>query len=291
MTTVDDPSCLVGDVAAVRSPFMRICRFAVDGAVAFGVVEGDPDNRSATVTTISGHPFGPIAVQGSPMLLADVRLLAPVLPSKVVGVGKNYAAHAAEMGMEVPAEPVLFLKPSTAVIGPREVIAYPEQSGEVHHEAELAVVIGRLCRDVPAARAHEVVLGYTCANDVTARDLQRADGQWVRAKGFDTFCPLGPWVVTDLDPSDLAVECTVTGEVRQRGRTSDMLHGVADLVAYVSSAMTLLPGDVILTGTPSGVGPLQPGEEVSVRIEGIGTLSNRVERRSVFAADLAASGR
>jgi 2-keto-4-pentenoate hydratase/2-oxohepta-3-ene-1,7-dioic acid hydratase in catechol pathway len=268
---------------------MRICRFTHNSEVSFGVVEGDETNGSATVTPLLGHPFAPVQLQGPPIPLTEVRLLAPVLPSKVVAIGKNYADHAAEMGGEVPQEPVVFLKPSTSVIGPGQVISYPHLSTEVHHEAELAVVIGRLCRDVPVERVHEVVLGYTCANDVTARDLQQRDGQWARAKGFDTFCPLGPWVATGVDVTDVLVECTVNGEVRQRGRTGDMIRGVPELVAHVSAAMTLLPGDVLLTGTPAGVGPIEPGDEVSVTVGGVGTLTNRVERRAVFAGDLAAS--
>ena len=210
------------------------------------------------------------------MPLADVRLLAPVLPSKVIGVGRNYADHAQELGNEVPAEPMLFLKPSTSVIGPSDGIVYPRQSSDVQHEAELAVVIGRLCREVPRERVADVVLGYTCGNDVTARDLQKTDGQWARAKGFDSFCPLGPWIETDLEPSDVAITCTVGEELRQAGRTKQMVHDVAALVSYISEAFTLLPGDVILTGTPAGVAQLSVGDEVSVSVEGIGTLTNRV---------------
>ena len=259
---------------------MRIARFSSGGEVSFGVVEGVPAGPSGlTVTPLAGHPFGPVQPAGPPRPLPGVRLLAPVLPSKIVAIGKNYAAHAAELGGDVPEVPVVFLKPSTSVVGPGEPIQYPRQSGEVHHEAELAVVIGRLCRDVPRERAAEVVLGYTCANDVTARDLQKIDGQWGRAKGFDTFCPLGPWVETELDPGDLRVACTVDGELRQDGRTSEMVRDVADLIAHVSAAMTLLPGDVLLTGTPAGVGPLAVGQEVAVTVEGIGTLRNPVVAR------------
>jgi len=205
-----------------------------------------------------------------------VRLLSPILPSKVVAIGKNYADHAREMGDEPPSEPVLFLKPSTSVIGPGAAITYPRLSQQVDFEGELAIVIGRLCREVPLERANEVILGYTCANDVTARDLQKADGQWARAKGFDTFCPIGPWISTDVDPTDLAISTTVNGQIKQQSRTSMLLHGVAELVAFVSNVMTLLPGDVILTGTPAGVGPLRPGDEVAVTIEGIATLTNTV---------------
>ncbi|MEV5706489.1 fumarylacetoacetate hydrolase family protein [Actinoallomurus sp. NPDC052274] len=253
---------------------MRIARFTKDGGLSFGVVEDDE-----TIATIAAHPFGEIQLTGERQPLADVRLTAPILPSKVVAIGKNYAEHAREMGGEPPAEPVIFMKPSTAVIGHRETISYPSLSERVDYEGELAVVIGRLCRDVPASRAADVILGYTCANDVTARDLQQRDGQWTRGKGFDTFCPLGPWIETDLDPSDLAITTTVNGETRQSSRTKQLLHGIPELIEYVSQVMTLLPGDVILTGTPEGVGPLRVDDEVSVAIENIGTLSNTVVSR------------
>jgi 2-keto-4-pentenoate hydratase/2-oxohepta-3-ene-1,7-dioic acid hydratase in catechol pathway len=250
--------------------------------VVFASVEGDIDERmsvlpdDALLRIIDVHPFGEITFTGQQITGAQARLLAPVLPSKIVAVGKNYAAHAAEMGGTPPAEPMIFLKPNTSVIGPDTPIRLPAMSQQVEHEAELAIVIGRLCQDVPLERVNEVILGYTCANDVTARDLQRTDGQWGRAKGFDTFCPLGPWVVTDLDPSDLAISCEVEGETRQSGRTSELVHDVPSLVSWISQVMTLLPGDVILTGTPAGVGPLRDGEEVTVTIEGIGTLANEV---------------
>nr|WP_255672653.1 fumarylacetoacetate hydrolase family protein [Glycomyces amatae] len=214
--------------------------------------------------------------------MEDVRLLAPILPSKVVCVGRNYAEHAAELGNEVPKEPLIFLKPSTSVVGPGEHIRLPAVSDQVEHEAELAVVIG-----LPGARgldreaAKGSIFGYTCANDVTARDLQQQDVQFTRAKGFDSFCPLGPWIETDplengTDVADAEVRCEVGGEVRQLGSTKDMVFDPASLVAYVSQIMTLLPGDVVLTGTPAGVGPLQAGETVSVSVAGIGTLSNKV---------------
>ncbi|GAB3984542.1 fumarylacetoacetate hydrolase family protein [Actinoallomurus acanthiterrae] len=253
---------------------MRIARFTKDGGLSFGVVEDDE-----TIATIAAHPFGEIQLTGERQPLADVRLTAPILPSKVVAIGKNYAEHAREMGGEPPAEPVVFMKPSTAVIGHRETIVYPSLSERVDFEGELAVVIGRLCRDVPASRVADVILGYTCANDVTARDLQQRDGQWTRAKGFDTFCPLGPWIETELDPSDLAITTTVNGETRQSSSTKQLLHGIPELIEYVSQIMTLLPGDVILTGTPEGVGPLQVDDEVAVMIENIGTLSNTVVSR------------
>ncbi|MCW2878754.1 MAG: 2-hydroxyhepta-2,4-diene,7-dioate isomerase [Sphaerisporangium sp.] len=232
------------------------------------------------VSRIAGHPFGEIQFTGERYPLQEVRLVTPMLPSKIIAVGKNYAEHAREMGGEAPAEPLIFSKPSTAVIGHGESIAYPHKLSErVDYEGELAVVIGRLCREVPVERAHEVVFGYTCANDVTARDLQRKDGQWTRAKGFDTFCPLGPWIQTGLDASDLAITTTVNGELKQSGRTSQLIHDIPKLIAYITDVMTLIPGDVILTGTPEGVGPLDDGDEVSVGIEGIGTLTNRVVPR------------
>ncbi len=264
---------------------MRIARFAKGDGVAYGVVEGETGQSQALVIAeLHGHPFGidPSGVRftGQRYPLAEVRLLAPVLPSKVVAVGKNYAEHAREMGGEPPAEPVLFLKPSTSVTGPGDRIAYPVKlTDRVDYEGELAVIIGRLCREVPRERAEDVIFGYTCANDVTARDLQLRDGQWTRAKGFDTFCPLGPWMETGTDPSDLGITTTLNGEVRQHARTSELLWDVPSLIEYVSSVMTLLPGDVLLTGTPEGVGPLTDGDEVSVTIESIGTLTNKVAIR------------
>jgi 2-keto-4-pentenoate hydratase/2-oxohepta-3-ene-1,7-dioic acid hydratase in catechol pathway len=236
------------------------------------------------VAEIKGHPFGAgqsgVQLTGASYPVADVRLLAPVLPSKVVAVGKNYAGHAIQMGGEPPAEPVLFLKPSTSVCGHGDPIGYPDKlTSRVDYEGELAVVIGRLCRDVPAGQSGRVIFGYTCANDVTARDLQSRDGQWTRAKGFDTFCPLGPWIETDQVAADAELTTELNGEVRQRARTSQLLHDVDALVAFASSVMTLLPGDVLLTGTPAGVGPLADGDEVSVTIEGIGTLTNKVISR------------
>ncbi len=213
---------------------------------------------------------------GEEIPVGEVRLLAPVIPSKVVCIGKNYLEHAQEMGGEVPDEPVIFLKPSTAVIGPEDLIPRPTWSERVDHEGELGVVIGRLARHVRAEEAGKVILGYTCGNDVTARDLQLKDGQWTRAKGFDGFCPLGPWVETEVDPGDLAVECRVNGETRQAARTSQLAFGPGELVEFITRVMTLLPGDVILTGTPAGVGPLAVGDTVDVEVEGIGVLRNEV---------------
>ena len=242
------------------------------------MVEG-PAEASAdalTVAAIEGHPFLDITFTGDRWALPDVRLLSPILPSKVVCVGKNYADHAKEMGGEAPASPVIFLKPSTSVIGTDDAIRLPASSNHVDHEAELGVVIGRVARDVAAADALSHVLGYVAANDVTARDQQKADGQFTRAKGHDSFCPIGPWIETVLDPSDLRVTASVNGQVRQDGRTSAMLHDVPTLIAFMSSVMTLLPGDVILTGTPAGVGPIVDGDTVSIEIEGIGVLTNAV---------------
>jgi 2-keto-4-pentenoate hydratase/2-oxohepta-3-ene-1,7-dioic acid hydratase in catechol pathway len=257
---------------------VRIARFSFEGAVGYGVVEGDPAGplEALELGIIKAHPFGEIELTGQRLPLPAVRLLSPVLPSKICAFGRTYAEHAAELGNEVAKEPLMFLKPSTSVVGPGDVIRLPAISSDVQHEAELAVVIGSLCKDVVAQRAHEVILGYTCANDVTARDLQRSDGQWSRAKGFDTFCPLGPWIETDLDPKDLAISCHIDDRVAQEGRTSEMVFSIAELVAYTSSVMTLLPGDVILTGTPAGVSTLHAGDTVEVRIEGIGSLINSV---------------
>jgi 2-keto-4-pentenoate hydratase/2-oxohepta-3-ene-1,7-dioic acid hydratase in catechol pathway len=210
-----------------------------------------------------------------------VTLLSPVIPTKVMAVGRNYEDHASEMGVELPDEPVIFMKPATSVIGPNADVIYPSQSHEVHHEAELAVVISKPARNVKAEDASQFIFGYTAANDVTARDLQRKDGQWTRGKGFDTFCPLGPAIETELDPLErLAVICKVNGDVRQAGFTSDMVFGVAELLEYITAFTTLLPGDVVLTGTPSGVGKVEPGDLMEVEIDGIGTLTNRVLGRA-----------
>jgi 2-keto-4-pentenoate hydratase/2-oxohepta-3-ene-1,7-dioic acid hydratase in catechol pathway len=263
---------------------MRIARFvhpgsaAASSGVAWGTVEG-PAGAPAdalTVAAIDGHPFGPLTFTGDRWALADVRLLSPFLPSKVVGIGKNYADHAKEMGGDAPTTPLIFLKPSTSVIGEGDVIRLPASSNEVHYEGELAVVIGTPARHVSPENALSHVFGYAAGNDVTARDQQRADGQFTRAKGYDSFGPLGPWVETVLDPSDLRVVTRVNGEVKQDGRTSQMIHGVAAQIAFISAIMTLLPGDVILTGTPAGVGPIVAGDSVSIEIEGIGTLTNPV---------------
>jgi 2-keto-4-pentenoate hydratase/2-oxohepta-3-ene-1,7-dioic acid hydratase in catechol pathway len=257
---------------------VRIVRFASPQGMSFGVLDGD-----GQVAQIEGHPFGRISFTGSRYAQADIRLLSPILPSKVVCVGKNYAAHIAEMNTgDAPKEPLLFLKPSTAVIGPGDAIRIPPGSTNVHHEAELAVVIGaRGARHVTPEQATASIFGYTIGNDVTERDMQKSDGQWTRAKGFDSFCPIGPWIETDLpglglDPADLEVACTVDGEPRQQGRTSQLIFDVPTLISYISQVMTLLPGDIVLTGTPSGVGPIAPGQRVDITIEGLGTLTNTV---------------
>ena len=256
---------------------MRIARFTTGEDPVYGLVDGAGEK----IAEVTGDPlYQRIELTGATHLVEDVRLLAPVIPrSKVIGIGRNYADHAAEMGGAVPHEPLMFLVPNTAVVGPDDPVVLPQQSTEVHYEGELAVVIGRMCKDLEPEDALGVVFGYTCANDVTARALQRSDGQWARAKGFDTFCPLGPWVETDLDPGALRVVTRLDGEVVQDGTTTDMVHGVAALVSHASKAFTLLPGDVILTGTPAGVGPMEAGQRVEVEIEGIGVLANPVVRR------------
>jgi 2-keto-4-pentenoate hydratase/2-oxohepta-3-ene-1,7-dioic acid hydratase in catechol pathway len=251
---------------------------AVEGPATPAAAGGPPFGppfEGLTVAAIAEHPFGPIAFTGDRWALPDVRLVAPILPSKVVCIGKNYADHAAEMGSPAPATPVIFLKPSTAVIGHGDLIRLPV-SDRVDHEAELAVVIGRPARNVSRENALAYVLGYTCANDVTARDQQKADGQFTRGKGHDSFCPIGPWIETVLDPSDLRVTASVNGVIKQDGRTSAMIHDVAALIEFMSGVMTLLPGDVILTGTPAGVGPIVEGDRISIAIEGIGELTNKV---------------
>ncbi|MCE0485516.1 fumarylacetoacetate hydrolase family protein [Ornithinimicrobium sediminis] len=251
---------------------MRICRFTTGEDPMFGLVDGAGEK----IAEISGDPlYTRIELTGQTFRVDEVRLLAPVIPrSKVVGIGRNYADHAAEMGSEVPEEPMMFLVPNTAVCGPDDPVVIPPVTDEVSYEAELAVVIGRMCKDVAAEQASTVIFGYTVANDVTARDLQRTDGQWARAKGMDTFCPLGPWIETDLDVGDLAVVSRVDGEVRQDGTTADLVHGIGALVEHVSASFTLLPGDVILTGTPAGVGLVEAGQRVEVEVEGIGAMSN-----------------
>ena len=253
---------------------MRLVRFRFGDRIATGVVDGD------AVRALAGTFFENPVPSGEEVPLDDVRLLAPVLPSKVVCLGKNYAAHAAEFGGEVPEEPLVFLKASTSVAGPGDPIPLLPISNRVDYEGELAVVIGRIARNVRAEEAFRYILGYTCGNDVTLRDLQKKEEQWARAKGFDGSCPLGPWVETELDPIDVHVETRLNGEVRQSASTSDMVFGVATIIEFVTEFMTLLPGDVIMTGTPEGVGKLEPGDKVEIEIDGIGVLMNPVGGRA-----------
>ncbi|WP_084471967.1 fumarylacetoacetate hydrolase family protein [Haloglycomyces albus] len=254
---------------------MRIARIAHPQGMSFARLEGD--GPGATAAEIDGHPFAGVKLTGQRWALDDVRLLAPVIPSKIVCIGRNYAEHAEEQGAEVPSEPLLFLKPSTAVVGPGDPVTVPTVADDIEHEAEMAVVIGLPgARKVSREAARQAILGYTCANDVTARDLQKRDGQWTRAKGFDSFCPLGPWVETDLDTHDAEIRCEVNEEVRQLDSTKSMVFDPASIVAYISQVMTLLPGDVVLTGTPAGIGPMNAGDKVSISVAGIGTLTNQV---------------
>lgn len=258
---------------------MRIARFTVEDQIHYGIVHGQEDQQ--VVAPLAGDPFfqGVQPVEGKSWPVADVRLLAPVIPrSKVVGVGRNYADHAQEMGNEVPTSPLLFFKPNTAVVGHGDPVTLPSWTEEVSYEAELAVVIGRICKDVPVDKVQDVIFGYTCANDLTARDAQRSDQQWARAKGFDGSCPLGPWIETELDTTDVAIRSRVNGVVQQDGSTADMVFGVAELISYVSNAFTLLPGDVLLTGTPAGVGRADDGDRLEVEVEGIGTLATILRR-------------
>ena len=236
----------------------------------WGILE---DNQ---VYPLAQAPYLGIQVNGAARALASVKLLAPATPSKLVCVGRNYAEHAAELGNEVPTEPLIFLKPPSTVVGPGEPVVYPAISQRVDHEGELALMIGSRCRNLSEENAMSVVYGYTVANDVTARDLQRADGQWTRGKGFDTFAPVGPWIDTDFDPANKAVRCWVNEEVRQDGNTALLIYSIARVLAYVTRFMTLEAGDLILTGTPAGVGAVQPGDVMTVEVEGLGKLRNPV---------------
>ena len=242
---------------------MKLVRFRHKGAISRGTLEGDK-----------------ISVEGSSEIvgLGEVVLVAPVNPSKIVAVGLNYKDHAKELGMDIPEEPIIFMKPTTAIIGPEESIIYPPASKQVDYEAELAVVIKDKIRGITADQAESHIEGYTCLNDVTARDLQKKDKQWTRAKSFDTFCPIGPWIETDLDPRDVRICSYLNGELKQDSRTSDLIFSVPELVAFISGIMTLFPGDVIATGTPSGIGPMSDGDNVVIEIEGIGKLSNNVKQ-------------
>ncbi len=251
---------------------MRIIRYRMDPTEPgeWGWVSED------RVGSLKGSPFEEYRRSRAKYPLSEVQLLAPLQPGKIVCVGRNYAAHAAEHDAEVPTLPILFLKPPSAVIGPGDPIVVPPQSSNVEHEAELGVVMGQTARWISPQESADHILGYTVALDVTARDLQRSDGQWTRSKSFDTFCPLGPWIETELDPADAMITCTVNGQLRQMASTRDMVFSVQELVAFISSVMTLQPGDLVLTGTPAGVGPLLPGDEVTAEIEGVGSLTNPV---------------
>jgi 2-keto-4-pentenoate hydratase/2-oxohepta-3-ene-1,7-dioic acid hydratase in catechol pathway len=252
---------------------MRIVRFLTESGAEWGAVVDD------MICQLSRGPFEVLDTGRSLARLEDVDLLAPAQPSKIVCVGRNYAAHAAEHGADVPAEPLLFLKPPSSVIAPGAEIVLPELSSRVEYECELALIIGRRCRQVSTENAWSHVLGITCGNDVTARDLQRSDSQWTRGKGFDTFCPLGPWIVTDIGEHEvgkLEVSCMVNGEERQKASTAQMVFSPSFLVSFITQVMTLEPGDVVMTGTPSGVGPLQSGDEVTVEVERVGQLTNSV---------------
>ncbi len=249
---------------------MRLVRFLAQGKPASGVVNGDE------LAELDGDFFTPSKTLRASHVLSRVKLLPPCIPSKIVAVGLNYRDHARELGLALPEEPVIFLKPVTTIIGPGESVIFPAASSRVDYEAELGVVIKDRTRNISPEEAPDHILGYTCANDVTARDLQKKDGQWTRAKSFDTFCPVGPWIVTDLDPGDLLIQSYLNGERRQSSRTSQLIFNVHELVSFISGIMTLEPGDLIITGTPSGIGPMKPGDEIEVRIEGIGSLKNKV---------------
>jgi 2-keto-4-pentenoate hydratase/2-oxohepta-3-ene-1,7-dioic acid hydratase in catechol pathway len=249
---------------------MKIIRYEAESRISWGVIEGD------SVREMDGNPFGHFHLISKVKKMGEVKLLSPCLPSKIVALGLNYRDHAQEVKMVIPKEPLIFLKPSTSVIGPGEPIIYPKMSKRVDYEAELAIVIGKEAKKVSEERAADYILGYTCLNDVTARDLQPKDGQWTTAKGFDTFAPIGPWIVTDIDPHHLDVSSYLNGERRQHSNTKNLIFGPRQLVSFISHVMTLLPGDVIATGTPSGIGPMAIGDKIDVVIEGIGTLSNDV---------------
>jgi len=256
---------------------LHIVRFIAQGKTKYGVIEGN------TIKGLRGSPFArfrgtgdTFKFDGSSYILDGVKLLAPCAPSKIVCLGLNYRKHAEETGLPIPSLPLIFLKPPSAVIGPDDNIVLPRDYKRVDYEGELGIVIGRRAKDVAKSEAKDYVLGYTCFNDVSERHAQSSDGQWARAKGFDTFAPIGPWVETEVSPDDLKLETYLNGEIRQSARTSDLIFGVAELVSFISGVMTLLPGDVIATGTPSGIGPMKPGDVVEVSIERIGTLRNYV---------------
>ena len=247
---------------------MKIVRYQDGARITWGALE------EGRVRQIKGDPFGSFDLSSKRKRLEEVRLLSPCLPSKIVALGLNYREHAHELGLELPEEPLIFLKPSTCVIGPGDPIVCPTSVQRVDYEAELAIVIGKVAKAVPQEKAADHILGYTCFNDVTARDLQKKDGQWTRAKGFDTFAPIGPWIETDFDPTHVEISSFLNGERRQHSNTEQLIFGPFQLVRFISQIMTLLPGDVIATGTPSGIGPMAIGDRIDVVIEGIGTLSN-----------------
>jgi 2-keto-4-pentenoate hydratase/2-oxohepta-3-ene-1,7-dioic acid hydratase in catechol pathway len=249
---------------------MKLVRFQVPGRSACGILQGED------VVELEGDCFGDLRTLATGHALSGVQLLAPCSPSKVVAVGLNYRDHARELGLPVPEAPVIFLKPPTTVIGPGDAIQYPGMSSQVDFEAELGIVIKDRAKNIRPEEAGRHILGFTCANDITARDLQKKDGQWTRAKSFDTFCPVGPWIETGLDPDDILVESYLNNEQRQSSRTSQFIFKIDFLVSFISRIMTLYPGDLIITGTPAGIGPMKPGDEIEVRIEGIGSLKNNV---------------
>ncbi|HEY6010584.1 MAG TPA: fumarylacetoacetate hydrolase family protein [Nitrospirota bacterium] len=250
---------------------MKLVRFRTANRTACGILNQNE------VAELDGDFTSPLRTLMACHALSGVQLLAPCRPSKIVAVGLNYQDHARELGMPVPEAPVIFLKPPTSLAGPGDAILYPAMSSHVDYEAELGVVIKDRVRDIPPEEAFDHILGYTCANDVTARDLQRKDGQWTRAKSFDTFCPTGPWIETELNPGDLLIESYLNGERRQSSRTSQFIFKIDALISFISKVMTLEPGDLIITGTPAGIGPMKPGDEIEIRIEGIGSLKNRIQ--------------
>jgi 2-keto-4-pentenoate hydratase/2-oxohepta-3-ene-1,7-dioic acid hydratase in catechol pathway len=250
---------------------MKICRFIYNRKIKWGIIE------KHRIKVLEKSPFRSLKIQ-TEILFKKVKLLAPVEPSKIVLVGLNYRDHAEELGMEISDEPIIFLKPPSSVIGPDEDIIYPPGIGRIDYEAELAVVIKKKCKHIRQQEADDFILGYTCLNDITARDIQKKDGQWTRAKSFDTFCPIGPWIETHIDPENLRIRCYLNGDIRQDSATSNFIFPVSYLISFISRVMTLLPGDVISIGTPPGVGEMVPGDRVEVDIEGIGVLRNRVVR-------------
>ncbi len=249
---------------------MKIVRFAAGKKIKYGIL------KNKSIQVIAGKPFRNITLLDEHYTLDKVKLLAPCEPSKIVALGLNYVSHGIEFNHPTPESPLIFIKPPTAVIGPEDNIVYPPSSHQVDYEAELGVVIKKTARRVEKEKAMDYVLGYLCFNDVTARDQQKADGQWTRAKGYDTFAPMGPWIETAVNPENLVVESYLNGKLKQHGNTRDLVFPVEELIQFISNVMTLLPGDVIATGTPSGIGPMQPGDTVEIKIESIGTLKNYI---------------